>query len=93
MALNAYLRLKGAKQGVIQGSSTQRGQEGKIVVVASNHEIIVPRDAATGLATGKRQHAPIIITKEIDKASPLLYTALVTNEQITEWVEDMTTLD
>ncbi len=85
MALNAYLRLKGTKQGVIQGSSTQKGREGKIVVVASNHEVIAPVDPASGLPTGRRQHKPFVITKEVDKASPLLYTALVTNEQITEW--------
>ncbi len=30
------------------------------------------RDAATGLPTGKRTHEPIRVTKEIDKATPLL---------------------
>ncbi len=30
------------------------------------------RDAASGLATGKRQHKPVTVTKRIDKASPLL---------------------
>ena len=29
-----------------------------------------PRDAASGQATGRRQHQPITITKEVDKASP-----------------------
>ncbi len=29
-------------------------------------------DAASGMATGKRQHKPLTITKELDKASPLL---------------------
>jgi len=28
------------------------------------------RDAASGLATGKRQHKPLTITKEMDKATP-----------------------
>jgi type VI protein secretion system component Hcp len=30
------------------------------------------RDPASGLPTGKRQHKPLFITKQIDKATPLL---------------------
>lgn len=30
------------------------------------------REAASGLPTGKRQHKPVVVTKPIDKASPLL---------------------
>lgn len=85
MALNAYLRLKGQKQGDIRGSVTQKGREGKIMVIAVSHEVLSPRDPASGLPTGKRQHKPIVITKEIDKASPLLHQALGNNETITEW--------
>jgi len=85
MALNAYLRLKGQKQGSIKGSVTQRGHANTIRVIATRHEISSPRDAATGLATGKRQHHPIIITKELDQSTPALYSALVTNETLTEW--------
>jgi len=85
MALNAYLKLKGQKQGEIKGSVTQKGRENKIMVIAVSHEIISPRDAASGLPTGKRQHKPLVITKEIDKSSPLLYNALVNNENIPEW--------
>ncbi len=83
MTLNAYLKLKGQKQGDIKGSVTQKGREGKIAVIAVSHEIISPRDAASGLPTGKRMHKPFVITKEIDQSSPLLYNMLVTNENIT----------
>lgn len=34
--------------------------------------VVSPRDAASGLPTGKRQHKPMVITKELDKSSPLL---------------------
>lgn len=34
--------------------------------------IVSPRDAASGLPTGKRQHKPFVITKELDKSSPVL---------------------
>ncbi len=84
MALNAYLKIKGAKQGDIKGSVTQKGLEGNIAVFAFHHEISSPRDSSSGLATGKRQHKPITITKEIDKSSTLLLTALITNENLTE---------
>jgi type VI secretion system secreted protein Hcp len=83
--LNAYLNLKGAKQGDIKGSVTQKGREGKIQVIAVSHEIVSPRDAASGLPTGKRMHKPFVITKELDKSSPLLYNVLVNNENITTW--------
>ena len=55
-----------------------------MLVIASSHEIISPRDAASGMATGKRLHKPFVITKELDKASPLLYSALTKNETFPE---------
>jgi type VI secretion system secreted protein Hcp len=85
MALNAYLKLKGQKQGEVKGSVTQKGREGKILVMAAEHEVLSPRDASSGLATGKRAHKPFVITKELDKSSPLLYQMLVSNETIVEW--------
>ena len=85
MALQAYLNLKGQRQGEIKGSVTQKGREGKIAVIAVSHEIISPRDPASGLPTGKRMHKPFVITKELDKSSPLLYNSLVNNENIPDW--------
>lgn len=85
MALNAYLKLKGQKQGEIKGSVTQKGREGKIMVIAASHQVLIPHDEATGMLTGRRMHKPFIITKELDKSSPLLYNMLVTNENITDW--------
>ncbi len=91
MALNAYLRLKGAKQGDIKGSATQKGQEGKIMVIAFEHGISVPeqgassRNSTSGSLRGKCQHSAITITKEIDQSTPLLLNALVNNEKITMW--------
>jgi hypothetical protein len=39
---------------------------------SSDRTALTPRDASSGMATGKRMHKPFTITKEIDKASPLL---------------------
>lgn len=88
MALNAYLTMKGQKQGLIKGSVTQKGRENTIMVIAAEHEIISPRDSASGLPTGRRMHKPFIITKEVDRSTPLLYDILVNNENIIEWQLD-----
>jgi len=85
MALNAYLKLKGQKTGDIKGSVTQKGREGSIAIIAVDHEIISPRDAASGAPSGKRMHKPIVVTKELDMSSPLLYNVLVQNENIPTW--------
>ena len=87
MALSAFLKLKGQKQGEIKGSVTQTtgNRKDKIQVIAVSHEVVSPRDPASGLPTGKRMHKPFVITKELDKSSPLLYNVLCTNENISEW--------
>lgn len=82
MAQVAYMKVKGQKQGNIQGSVTQKGREGSISVIAFQHSIVSPRDAASGLPTGKRIHRSITITKPIDKSTTQLYTALTTNENL-----------
>lgn len=87
-ALNAYLNLKGQKQGSIKGGVIKSGREGTIEVLSVSHEIVSPRDPATGQATGRRTHKPFIIHKKIDKSSPLLSKALVNNENISTWELD-----
>jgi type VI secretion system secreted protein Hcp len=84
MPMPIHMTLKGKTSGDIKGGCTQKGREGSIIIFAIDHDILSPRDIATGLPTGKRQHKPIRITKEIDKSSPLLYSVLVHNEALTE---------
>jgi type VI secretion system secreted protein Hcp len=52
-------------------------------VAAVAYAIESPRDAASGLPTGKRKHEPVTISKAIDQATPQLFQALVTNETLT----------
>jgi type VI secretion system secreted protein Hcp len=85
MALNAYLRIKGQKTGDVKGSVTQKGREGKIMVIAASHSLLSPRDPQSGLPTGIRMHKPFVITKETDKSSPVLYSMMVNNENILDW--------
>ena len=72
------IAITGQKQGQFQGSNGPT-----IPIDAVGHEIVSPRDPASGLPTGKRQHKPFTITKEIDKSTPLILNALVTNENLT----------
>lgn len=51
-----------------------------------SYSLVSPRDPATGQATGKRQHSPIKFTKLINNVSPLLFQALVNNENLTSVV-------
>jgi len=40
--------------------------------ISFEQEIVSPRDAASGLPTGKRMHKPFVIIKELDKSTPML---------------------
>lgn len=48
--------------------------------VALSHSVTSPRDSASGLATGKRMHKPMTITKELDKSSPKLYGLIIADQ-------------
>jgi type VI secretion system secreted protein Hcp len=64
-AVAATVMATGAKQGPFSNTP--------INVTAVSHEIVSPRDPASGLPTGKRQHA----------STPLFLNALVNNETLT----------
>lgn len=83
-SLNASLKLKGATQGDIKGGVIQKGREDSLRVLTVSHSVQSPRDPASGLATGKRQHKPLVLTVELDRAAPLLYRALTSNEKLSE---------
>jgi type VI secretion system secreted protein Hcp len=85
MSTIAYLTVVGAKQGAIKGDVTIHGREGTIALIGVSSQLNVPFDAATGAAQGRRQHHPITVTKLLDQATPKLYAALVTNENLTDF--------
>jgi type VI secretion system secreted protein Hcp len=74
-AVAATVMATGAKQGAFSNTP--------IDVTAVSHEIVSPRDPASGLPTGKRQHKPISITTEWGASTPLFLNALVNNETLT----------
>lgn len=68
----------------IEGEVTLKGREGWIELQSFSWGIVSPRDAASGLPTGKRQHKPITIRKEIDKATPSLFMGCCQGTHIKE---------
>jgi type VI secretion system secreted protein Hcp len=75
-AFDAYMTIKGSKQGQIKGDAMSD----------QIHLVNVVRDTpmAAAMPAGRRMHSTITITKEIDKASPNLFQALSTNEVLSD---------
>ena len=78
-----YMVFKGKQQGTIAGDATAIGFVGQIVV--GSVELGMGRSAAagSGIATGRQVVRPVVVTRRVDKASPLLMTASFTNEVAT----------
>jgi len=97
MPIPAYMSVEGVTQGMITedalseesvGNLYQEGHDDSFMVQAFEHNIMIPRDSQSGQPSGTRIHQPLTVTKVFDKASPLLYQALVTGESLTcriEW--------
>jgi type VI secretion system secreted protein Hcp len=91
MPIPAYMSVEGVTQGMITegalseesvGNLYQEGMDDMFMVQAFEHSIMIPRDSQSGQPSGTRIHKPLKVTKVFDKASPLLYQALVTGESL-----------
>jgi type VI secretion system Hcp family effector len=70
------------------GSQSSGSGAGK-ATADSMKESIQPRDTMSGMASGRRMHKPFVITKEVDKASPLLAQFCASGKHIGEVDVDM----
>jgi type VI secretion system secreted protein Hcp len=68
---------------MVTGQKQGQFSQAPIEVTAISHEIVSPRDPASGLPTGKRQHKPIVITMDWGASTPLFLNALTQNENLT----------
>jgi type VI secretion system secreted protein Hcp len=92
MAMQAYMTIN--KNNISKGASSANslGQVAagntanadKITVVGFTADALIPRDPNSGVATGSRIYQPVVFTKYFDSASPLLWSALTTNQVIDE---------
>ncbi len=77
-AVDAYMTIKGAKQGPIKGDAMSES----IPLVS----VVRDTPMATRMPTGRRMHSTITITKKIDMASPKLARASSSSEMLSEVV-------
>ena len=85
MANHGYMRMTGNIQGLISAGCSTQQSIGNKCQTAHMDEIMVLSYTHNMLNIGnidKPTHSPIIITKNIDKASPLLAQALSNREEI-----------
>jgi len=78
-----YAKIKGAAHGNITGGVTAAAFIGQIQVNTVAFGVGHPTDISTGHPTGKRVARPVIITKPLDRSSPLLHQSATTNESLT----------
>jgi type VI secretion system secreted protein Hcp len=83
------MRVEGVKQGVFKGGKKDAASEW-ISLTNFNMSAEESADARSGGAKSPRTHKPIVITKEIDAASPNLLQALNNNELIQSVVIKLT---
>ena len=85
MANNGYMTITGKAQGLISagcssqdsiGNKCQSGHIDEIMVLSYTHNMVNIGN------NNKPTHRPILITKNVDKSSPLLAQALSTREEI-----------
>ena len=89
MANPAFIKIQGTNQGLITAGACSVESVGNMAVedhidesriLEVLHKVYIPKDPHSGMATGQRIHEAIELTKMTDKASPLLYNALSSNE-------------
>ncbi len=89
MANPAFMRVQGVTQGLITAGAGTEESVGNMAVhdhqdesriIKVDHNVFIPKDPHSGMATGQRVHEAIQLTKLVDKSSPLLYNSLATNE-------------
>lgn len=80
MAYEFYITIEGTKQGKFKGESERQNHSTKLAGFYFQSTVSSPRDQATGQASGKRRHDPVVIRKKVGAASPQIAQALCSNE-------------
>ena len=84
MALRVHMTVEGNTQGKVTEACSQRtGREDTVELVALDQGIRIPMNDESGQVTGHCRFEPLVVNKEIDRSSPMIQKALVTNELLT----------
>ena len=76
----AITAIEATKQGKLAGDNGTAG--GRVRVTRLGFTVTAPRDAATGLASGKRRYQPLTFRCDPGPLTPQLFQALVANEEL-----------
>ena len=85
MAYEFYVTVESKKTGKFR-EETGGGKgkvPGRVTGIAFEYSVDSPRDAASGMATGKRVHHPVSFVKQWGASSPQFFSALVSNDVLT----------
>ena len=83
MASEFFVTVEGTRQGRFSGEAVRAAHEDKLTGISFHYGVQSPRDAASGVARGRRTHDPVTFVKEWGASSPQFFTALCTNESLT----------
>jgi type VI secretion system secreted protein Hcp len=76
MSTPAYLWLEDENGSPVVGSCLMPLRLGSIELKSFSHGVTIPVDPNLGRLTGTRVHRPIVIVKEFDQTTPVLYRAV-----------------
>lgn len=76
MSTPAHLWLTDENGSPIVGGCLMPTRLGSIELKTLTHNVAIPTDGHTGRLTGTRVHSPIVMQKEFDRTTPLLFRAL-----------------
>ena len=82
MSYEFYVKVEGTKQGAFKNETPREKHQGKIPGISFHYNVKSPRDAASGMASGKRVHQPVSFVKRWGPATPQFFQALCTNESL-----------
>jgi len=77
-----FLKIEGAKQGVIKGESKDASHKEEIDVVTWSWGMQSHASIQAGLSSGKTSISELVVTKRTDKASTAIMASLRNNEVI-----------
>ncbi len=83
--IDIFMNIVGSHSGKIKGESQDAKHKGEIDVETYSYELTQPTSKHSGgLATGKRQHGPFIVTFKTQSATPLLFGCAFNGEHLKE---------
>jgi type VI secretion system secreted protein Hcp len=81
------MKVTGMKTGAFKGDDIQRAGQVNVINLSTYHyQLTVPYAPTTGLASGRQQHSPVMVTHLLGANSPQFLNAEATNEILTSVV-------